>query len=113
MKLQSWKNNISGLSLVEMLVALLVLAIIIVPLISMFTDGFLGIARTGRKSQDLYQAQIKVEAAIYTGANSITPSQPPLIINFADDSSVLVPGAIYEIKVNDIAITTFILNRRN
>ncbi|MBS3898094.1 MAG: prepilin-type N-terminal cleavage/methylation domain-containing protein [Dethiobacter sp.] len=113
MKLQNWKNDVSGLSLVEVLVALLVMAIVIVPLISMFTNGFSGIARTGRKSQDLYQAQKEVEAAIYAGVNSITPSPPPLRITFADDSFVLVPGEIREVRVNDIAITTFILNRAN
>ncbi|MBS3902276.1 MAG: hypothetical protein KGZ54_09705, partial [Dethiobacter sp.] len=53
--LESWCKRIEiTLSLVEILVALLVLTIVIVPLVSMFTDGFSGIARTGRISHDLY-----------------------------------------------------------
>lgn len=112
--LESWCKRIEiTLSLVEILVALLVLTIVIVPLVSMFTDGFSGIARTGRISHDLYQAQIEVEAAITAEAGSITPSPSPLKITFADGSTVSVPGEIREIKVNDVTITTFVLEHGN
>jgi len=109
MKLQKWKNDQAGFSLAEMLVALFILAIALVPLIAMLTDGFAGIVRAGRTSSDLYQTQKLVEAAIYSGTTSITP----LTITFADTSTVQILGEIREIRLNDTAITTFIPRHRN
>jgi len=112
MKLQNLNNNRAGFTMVEMLLALLILAVTLVPLITMLTDGFAGIVRAGRTSSDLYQTQKLVEEAIYLGTTSSTP----LTITFTDASTIQIPGVIREIQLSDTAvtaITTFIPRDRN
>ena len=108
MKLQNRNNNRAGFTMVEMLVALLILAITLVPLINMLTDGFAGIVRAGRTSSDLYEVQKLVEEAIYLGSPT---SSTWLTVTFTDPSTpsiIQIPGVIREIRFSDTAITTFI-----
>lgn len=60
----------NGFSLIEVLVALAVLAVVIVTFTALFTSSFAGISIAGDKSVELYNAQTEMDDAIARGALS-------------------------------------------
>lgn len=98
------RNNRAGFTLIEMLIALLVLSIVVAALISMLVNGMFGIVAAGTKSSNMYQTQVKVERAINTGTSQNTP----LTITFTDSTFITVPGEIASLQTDDVTISVFI-----
>lgn len=114
----TFKNRLSGkegLALVELVVAILILAVIILAFTTLFGDSYANIFTAGRKSRALYQAQEELEIKIRTGTaqDNMFAITLPTGTTLPNGSGVLtVPGELvtgdytYEGKTG--TVTTFI-----
>ena len=96
----------SGFSLVEVMIALVIIALIATAIVPLFISGFSGIVASGRKSVSMYETQVELERAISQGIQE--PDESPLAIIFADSSSVEVRGKQLDVEIEKVSITVFI-----
>ena len=82
-------KNEEGFTLVEVIVAFVLLVIMLYALITVFTTGSSGIFRAGRKSEALFETQKSIDNSIAEGLSNeavITPhlitfeGHPPLVV---------------------------------
>ena len=107
------KKNIQykdGFTLIETVVAMLILSIIVAAYIALFTTSYGGIFSAGRKSEAIYDAQ-KVTDNHF--ANGTTLESDSLTVTFSDTSkNFIVKGKKQETTIQyeekDITITSFI-----
>ena len=106
--------NQDGFSLVEILVAFVILLIVITAVTPLFTTSYAGIFRAGRKSNALYQAQRDIESAINVGT---ALNSDPLTITFPGVPSITLTlqGKIetktYPAEANNVSVTVFLPKR--
>lgn len=111
-KTESTKQlNELGFSLVELLIAMVILAVIILSFTALFSSSFSGIFTAGRKSKALFEAQDELEQKIIGGTSLSTL----LTVTFSDSSTITIPGELITGDVlyegNTGAVTTFIPQR--
>jgi prepilin-type N-terminal cleavage/methylation domain-containing protein len=85
-----------GFTLIEVLVAAAILAVIVAVFALLFTYSYSGIFLAGRKSEALFTAQAEMDSAIAQGPGASLPERT-LDINF-EGKSISVSGK--EIKVD-------------
>lgn len=104
--------NQHGFSLVEIIVAFVVMLIVITAVTPLFTSSYTGVFRAGRKSSALQQAQSDIEAAIRIGT---TLNSNPLNISFPGVPSITLQGKIETIihptETHNVAVTVFLPKR--
>lgn len=104
--------NQHGFSLVEIIVAFVVMLIVITAVTPLFTSSYTGVFRAGRKSSVLQQAQSDIEATIRIGT---TLNDDPLDIEFPGVPLIRVYGKIETIihptDTHNVAITVFLPKR--
>ncbi len=100
-------TNQSGFSLVELLIAMVVLVIAVTAFTGMLTSGMSGIARAGEKSTHMYLSQEELEKKISTGTTVGTL----LTVTFKDLSSIAIPGETVEFSNGNVSISAFIPRR--
>lgn len=84
-------QNHKGFSLVELLVALVILVIVITGITTLLLGGFSGVFRTGRKTQALKAAQTDIENALRVDNPD---NDDPLVIYFDGVSPITLKGKI-------------------
>lgn len=94
----------TGFTLVELLVALMVLTIFLVSFIAMFVNGMFGISSSGQKSSDIFSTQEELEQMISRGTSEATP----LTITLPNSSTISVSGEIVIIENGKAKMSTFI-----
>jgi prepilin-type N-terminal cleavage/methylation domain-containing protein len=112
-------NNKSqkGFTLIEVILAIAILAIISVAFLTMFTRGIVGIKNSGKKSTSHYTAQSQIESNINDSGNlpsnvvtlpksiSLTfPGKPSFVINGRQIDATYTYGSISK------KLTTFTTN---
>lgn len=82
-----------GITLVEVLVAILVLSILTVAFGRLFTTGVNGVFSAGERNATLYRAQLEMERILAVNPGSIEPSmivdEQPLVIQFPGGTAVV------------------------
>ncbi len=94
----------AGFSLIEILVAVVVLFIIVFAFTSMLTDGMFGIVRAGERSTNIFASQEKLERKLSMG----TTINTPLTITLPDKTTITIPGEIVEFPQGNVNISVFI-----
>lgn len=97
-------NNRNGFSLVELIVAAAILAIVAASFVGLYTTGFFGVASAGLRSQNISLTQEEMERAIQVGTNTANS----LTLTFSDSTTVTVQGEIIEFTNDNVAIRTFL-----
>lgn len=95
----------SGFTLVELLVALAILAIVAASFVGLYTTGVFGIARAGTRSHGINLSQEQLERSIQTGTVS---TDIDLTITLPDGEEFEVSGEIKEHTNEDVTLRTFI-----
>lgn len=81
----------SGVTLVEVVIAIAVLAVVIVAFLSLFGSAYNWIIKARNKSAAMYDAQEQVELSISEGTPNLGDS---LTFEFSSDFEFDVPGAV-------------------
>lgn len=107
----------NGFTLIEIIVAMSVLAIVVVAFSTLFTTGFSGIFSAGDRSVAQYIGQEAAEN-IMAGVDyvhsdvSISWQSQPVELFFSDGTTLTVRGAVYELEYSDgkqiVRLTTFV-----
>ncbi|HHY10081.1 MAG TPA: prepilin-type N-terminal cleavage/methylation domain-containing protein [Firmicutes bacterium] len=71
-----------GFTLVEVVVALLVLAVITAAVVGIYNSGLLAIFQSGKRTEAIYEVQAKLDQAISKGIAEVAETDPPLKIHF-------------------------------
>ena len=88
-------NQEKGFTLVEVLVAMAILMIIIFTFTLLYTSSFAGIARAGKVSEELFNAQKDMDNIIAEGLETLPEETPPeMQIEF-----VTKEGVVYIVEV--------------
>jgi prepilin-type N-terminal cleavage/methylation domain-containing protein len=94
----SMKRNSCGMTLIEIILALAILAVIALAILPAFTSSFKGIMAAGKKSDIVFQSQNETEDKILEGANTIAftiniafPGVPPV----TQQGEAVTKGAIH------------------
>lgn len=87
------KRKDCGLTLIEILIGLAILAVMALSFTALFTSSFAGIFSAGRKSTALFQAQQQMEQKIAGGTSGNTP----LTITLPDLTTIQVQGEILSV----------------
>lgn len=89
-------NQEKGFTLVEVLVAMAILMIIIFTFTVLYTSSFAGIARAGKVSEELFNAQKDMDNIIAEGLETLPEETPPeMEIEFVDG----VGNVVHTVKV--------------
>lgn len=91
------KNTEKGFTLIELIIAIAILAIVSVAFLPMFSTAMIGISGAGKKSAAHYTAQNQMESTIsdsttpptgvfVTDINPTDPNSPKITMNFFDTS---------------------------
>jgi prepilin-type N-terminal cleavage/methylation domain-containing protein len=98
----------SGFSLVELLVAAVILAIVAAGFIGLYTTGVFGVASAGLRSRNISLTQEELERKI----NSGTTVEDPLTITFPSDNTTININGEYVVYSNEnVTIRAFIPRR--
>lgn len=97
----------AGFSLIELVIAMMILAMAVGGLTTMLTSGMYGIARAGQKSTDLHLSQSDVERKISEGTASVAP----LTITFTDTTEIPVLGEFVNFNHGNVEINVFLPKR--
>lgn len=62
-----WIKNSKGMTLIEVILALIIFGIIVVTLSSVLSTGYIGITRSGHKAKAAYEAQKEMTEMITSG----------------------------------------------
>lgn len=76
MKISKRKKNNKGMTLIEIIIAMAILAIIGVTFLNVFGLGYIGIISGGKHTIVAYSGQQKTEEAITTATGTTTTSPP-------------------------------------
>lgn len=104
MRSKSWKqitrtiNTVKGFSLVELLVALAVLSIILIPFLHLLIVNYTNIVAAGNKSQALFSVQNELENALDT--SSVSGVSRPVAIVFPGIVPIHIGGRMITIYDN-------------
>ncbi len=96
--MQSIKNEQSGFSLVELLVAMVIFMIIVIAFTALFTNSYTGIFRAGDKSESMFVAQADMDKAIYRGNEGDEMNLKIPFIGAPDIEANNNPGRLIEIE---------------
>ncbi len=94
----SIKNSQGGFSLIEVMIAMVIMLIIISAFTVLFTSSFTGIFRAGSKSESLYRAQAEMDHAINSGDVGEMSSLKIPFNGAPDIEEADNPGRIIEIE---------------
>ncbi len=87
-------TNNSGMTLLEIIIAIAILGIMSIGLLSMFTTSFKFIANAGNRSIATYDAKSLVESALnQKNTDSLAPG---ITIKFHDNSTITAPGKVLQ-----------------
>lgn len=86
-------KNKKGMTLIELIVAFTILGIVSVPLLTLFTQGFISVTRAGNTSKAGFNTQTQVEQAL-NGSIS-TPNLGQLKIEFSGSDAITLDDTIY------------------
>lgn len=95
-----------GFSLIEILIALVILSITIFAFTGLFTDSYSRIFSAGRKSQAIYKAQKDMESKIRSG----TTLNQDFTITVPHSTNITVKGELVDIEIEgqNAHLTTFV-----
>lgn len=85
-----------GFTLIEIIVALAIIALIATAFFPLITQSFASIYRSGNDDKSLYQLQQKTE----NGSVGTVVNAAGLTIGFQNGSSITVPGSTYSVHQN-------------
>ena len=102
--LRRFYRNKSGFSLIELIIAMAVLAIIVATFTTMLTSGLFGIVKAGEKSTNIFLSQEDLEKKLSVGTTIGTP----LTITFTDLSTITIQGEIVEFPNGNVSIRAFL-----
>lgn len=116
MRLRLRKGD-SGLTLVEVLVALAVLTIVLVAVVGLYTGGYMGVGMAGHRSDALYRAQAGLENNILIPGvdnDGLQMDDTEIEIDYPG-LSIIVPGKIITVEQearedNPVSLTVFVPN---
>lgn len=77
-----WLKEEKGFTLVEVVVALLVLAVVTTAVVGIYNSGLFTIFQSGKQTEAIYEVQAKLDQAILEGVDE--PDEEPLKIYFGD-----------------------------
>ncbi|KUK71915.1 MAG: Uncharacterized protein XD91_1647 [Clostridiales bacterium 38_11] len=103
-------NNSKGMTLIEVVVAMAIIALIAAAVLSVFTTGFAAIKRAGNKSEAGFNAHSQIEITL--NKRDTDPSPSNLTITFSSDGSAFnslgnVETVTHTINRSDVIITFF------
>ena len=98
-------NSEKGFSLVELLVAMVILVLIVFAFTPLFVGSIDRIYFAGDKTEALYQGQSDLEVDI---AERITVDGLELVFTFGEDTEVTVPGRLVEAEVTEGRATAWL-----
>ena len=90
----------SGFTLVEVVVAIMVLSLVTVAVVQIYNSNLFGIILSGNRTEAIYDVQAKLEEEIAKVPEEIDPADDdweykPLVLNFGGES-ITIPGWIVE-----------------
>ena len=87
-------KNKKGMTLIELCVAFAILGIVSIPLLTLFTQGFISVTRAGNISKAGFNTQTQVEQAL--NGSYTPPSNPSLLtIKFSDNTTIILDADTY------------------
>ena len=89
-----------GFTLVEVVVAIMVLSLVTVAVVRIYNSNLFGIILSGNRTEAIYDVQEKLEKEIAIDPEAIDPDDygwkyEPLVLNFGGES-ITIPGWIVE-----------------
>lgn len=101
------QKNKSGFALIELIVAVLILALVMAGLIALLRSSMIIIANASEKDINLQHSQSAIERKISKGTVVTTP----LTIRFSNNTQILVPGEFIHFAQGDAEIQIFLPRR--
>lgn len=101
-----------GFSLIELVIAIALLAIVVVAFLGMFTFGFSTISTTGKKTVANYSAQSVIEQSI-SDSDSVNRTTGSITLIDASDVSITIIGKIVKKDIDGsihVKLVTFVGN---
>jgi len=89
-----------GFTLVEVVVAIMVLSLVTVAVVQIYNSNLFGIILSGDRTEAIYDVQEKLEKELARDPEAIEPDEhdwkyDPLVLNF-EGKSITIPGWIVE-----------------
>lgn len=99
-------KNHKGMTLIEIIISIAIIAIISVAFLAMFSSGFKGVVRAGNLTESGYRAFGQAELTLMQKDNEGSPSG--LLLTFTSDgSTVNAAGNVESLSDSDVTVTIF------
>lgn len=99
-KCKKYIKNKKGFTLIEVILSIAILGIISVAFLSIFTNGLIGIANSGKKSISHYSAQNQIESNINDSADL-----PSNVITSTENITLKFPGSTNIVSGRQVDVT--------